>query len=230
MKKAKRILLLSALFVMTSGMYQNWIQTRAEKFIVSPISEDIRNLHAREIFGKSFFKSKYNKIKDRGVAHIKLYDLVREELPKEYKPKAIEITQALISESQKYQLDPFFVAALIKTESKFNPKAVGSAGEIGLMQLKPATAKWLSSKKLLGFRKSKDLYSPTYNIKVGTAYMAYLRTQFKKEPSHYITAYNAGQNNKNLVRLSLRSKSYQSKVLSQYKSIYAGLMSPLVTN
>ena len=33
--------------------------------------------------------------------------------------------------------------AVVRVESNFNPKARGSAGEIGLMQIKPATARMM---------------------------------------------------------------------------------------
>eukprot|EP01035_Chromulina_nebulosa_P064005 gene64005-87528_t len=50
--------------------------------------------------------------------------------------------------------------AVIRIESNFNPKARGSAGEVGLMQIKPATA------RSVGYKGStKALYDPETNIR-----------------------------------------------------------------
>ena len=42
---------------------------------------------------------------------------------------------------EKAGIDPRFIHAVIKQESKYDPKAVSSAGAEGLMQMMPATAK-----------------------------------------------------------------------------------------
>ena len=56
--------------------------------------------------------------------------------------------------------------AVVSVESNFNPKARGRAGEIGLMQIKLATA------RLMGYRGSKKgLYDPETNIKYGMKYL-----------------------------------------------------------
>lgn len=47
---------------------------------------------------------------------------------------------ALMRISAAYGMDYRLVMALIDKESQFNPKAVGAAGEIGLMQMLPSTA------------------------------------------------------------------------------------------
>ena len=50
-----------------------------------------------------------------------------------------EITEAAV----KYSLDPLMVAAVVKAESAFDPNAVSPCGAVGLMQLMPATDKWI---------------------------------------------------------------------------------------
>ncbi len=57
--------------------------------------------------------------------------------------------------------------AVVRVESNFNPKARGSAGEVGLMQIKPATA------RAMGYRgKTKGLYDPETNIRYGMKYLS----------------------------------------------------------
>lgn len=46
--------------------------------------------------------------------------------------------------SQQYKLDPLFVTAIIKEESKFLHKARSHRGAVGLMQLMPSTARELA--------------------------------------------------------------------------------------
>ncbi|MDQ0326647.1 soluble lytic murein transglycosylase-like protein [Rhodopseudomonas julia] len=58
-------------------------------------------------------------------------------------------------------------SAVVMVESRFNPRATGSAGEIGLMQIKPATARGL------GYTGSiQALYDPETNLEWGMRYLA----------------------------------------------------------
>ncbi len=58
--------------------------------------------------------------------------------------------------------------AVIKIESNYRPNIVGSAGEIGLMQIKPATA------RMMGYTGSvKGLFDPDTNIRYGMKYLGH---------------------------------------------------------
>lgn len=57
--------------------------------------------------------------------------------------------------------------AVVRVESNYNPKVRGSAGEVGLMQIKPRTARGM------GFTGStKALYDPDTNLRWGMKYLA----------------------------------------------------------
>lgn len=85
-------------------------------------------------------------------------------------------------------------------ESRWNPKAVGGAGEYGLMQVLPST--WDQWAKKLGMT-DKDPFDPESNIRLAAAYHVWLREQLQKaghtEDYWVVTAYNWGINN--LLRL-----------------------------
>ncbi|MDN5849683.1 MAG: transglycosylase SLT domain-containing protein [Nitrococcus sp.] len=92
-------------------------------------------------------------------------------------------------------IDPAWLFALIRRESAFRSDACSHAGACGLMQLMPATARWMLE------RNGKDssnlitiMSDPDHNIAVGTDYLAYLRERFA---SHILAlaAYNAGPGN-----------------------------------
>lgn len=99
--------------------------------------------------------------------------------------------QLIKRESRERGLDPYFVAALIRQESRFNKEARSGAGAIGLMQVMPGTGKQLAKKA--GIRKvtPETLKDPTVNVKLGTRFLAdMLRTYRRADLA--LVAYNAG--------------------------------------
>ncbi|WP_234185966.1 lytic transglycosylase domain-containing protein [Shinella sp. NM-101] len=96
--------------------------------------------------------------------------------------------------------------AVVRVESNFNPRARGSAGEIGLMQIKPATA------RMMGYRGgAKGLYDPETNIKFGMKYLAMAHDLGGGTTCGTILKYNAGHGAK---RMNPVSKRYCGKVQS----------------
>ncbi|HWZ97729.1 MAG TPA: transglycosylase SLT domain-containing protein, partial [Candidatus Dormibacteraeota bacterium] len=94
-------------------------------------------------------------------------------------------------ESSKNDLDPAVVAGLIRQESTFQADAVSHANAYGLMQLLPKTAKILSKQLRVKYTKNL-LYSPDYNIQLGTFYFKGL-VQLTGAPEYALAAYNAGE-------------------------------------
>ena len=75
--------------------------------------------------------------------------------------------ELITHEAGRTGLDPRLVDAVIKVESDHHPDAIGAAGEIGLMQVRPSTA------RLLGFRGTdRELAEPATNIRLGVTYLA----------------------------------------------------------
>lgn len=112
-------------------------------------------------------------------------------LPVPFKGRAHKVARALIESANENQMDPIFLMAVISQESKFNPLARGTHGEIGLMQLKPSTAQTLVRGASLQ-QVSAMLADPAQNVRLGAAYMSRLRFSFRHRSSLYIAAYNMG--------------------------------------
>ena len=94
--------------------------------------------------------------------------------------------------------------AVVRIESSYRPQVTGSAGEVGLMQIKPATARGM------GYRGStKALYDPATNIKWGMRYLAGAMQRGDGSTCGTILKYNAGHYAK---RMNPISKRYCSKV------------------
>jgi soluble lytic murein transglycosylase-like protein len=94
--------------------------------------------------------------------------------------------------------------AVIQVESSYRPDARGSAGEIGLMQIKPATA------RMMGYKGSdKGLYDPETNIRYGMKYLGKARSLSDGSTCGTILKYNAGHGAK---RMNPISRNYCNKV------------------
>lgn len=94
--------------------------------------------------------------------------------------------------------------AVVKVESNYRPNVVGSAGEIGLMQIKPSTA------RMMGYSgTAKGLFNPDTNIKYGMKYLAKAHNLGGGTTCGTILKYNAGHAAK---RMNPVSSAYCSKV------------------
>ena len=92
-------------------------------------------------------------------------------------------------------IDPAFVAAVIKRESDYDPRAVSSAGARGLMQIMPENLDWLAGKVDLYDYTVDTLFDAEENIKMGCWYLGYLSRLFDGDPITIACAYHAGQGN-----------------------------------
>lgn len=111
------------------------------------------------------------------------------------------LAELIVGESEKASYDPLFVAAVIRSESMFRHGAISSRGAKGLMQIMPATGKYISQREKIVLTKSEDLHDPVTNIRLGIAYLKYLDKKFHGNREHVLIAYNWGPAN---LMLSMR--------------------------
>jgi len=95
--------------------------------------------------------------------------------------------------AREQSLDPFLVAALIRQESEFNPKAVSHANARGLTQVLPGTGRELSRKLKIPRYKTAMLFTPDTNVKIGTYYLKALLDQLQGRWEPTLASYNAGK-------------------------------------
>jgi soluble lytic murein transglycosylase len=96
-----------------------------------------------------------------------------------------------------YGLDPYLVAAIIRTESKFDEKAKSNKNARGLMQISEVTGKWASEELKLDDYHEEILYIPDTNIKIGCWYLYKLKEEFNGNLQLILAAYNGGSGNVN---------------------------------
>jgi soluble lytic murein transglycosylase len=90
------------------------------------------------------------------------------------------------------ELDRTLLLAVIRQESQFYSKVVSGAGARGLMQLMPATAKRVARKLKIPYRRRKLTEDPTYNVRLGVAYLNQMLDRYDGSRLLALAAYNAG--------------------------------------
>ncbi|MCC5662376.1 transglycosylase SLT domain-containing protein [Nostoc sp. CHAB 5784] len=92
------------------------------------------------------------------------------------------------------KLNPLLVTALMRQESRFEPKIKSIADATGLMQVLPSTAKWIAPQIKVDF-KTINLENPNDNIMLGTWYLGHTHNQYNNNSLLAIASYNAGPGN-----------------------------------
>ncbi len=122
-----------------------------------------------------------------------------------------ELYTAIIEISKKHDFDPLLVIALINVESEFR-NVVGTAGELGLVQIKKETAEFVAQKYSLSEPEggwSTLLWDFRINIEYGVLYLKYLLQKTSGNLFKALEMYNGG---------SMKT-IYANKIVSEYKEL-----------
>ena len=120
---------------------------------------------------------------------------------------SVEDVQATLRIATEHGVPVALATAVIRVESNFRADARGAAGEVGLMQIKPSTA------RMMGYSGStKNLYNPDTNIRYGMMYLAKARELGGGDTCGTILRYNAGHA---ATRMNKISAAYCAKVKRQ---------------
>lgn len=102
-------------------------------------------------------------------------------------------TEEIQESASRHEVNPYWICAMIETESGWDSGALSDAGAVGLMQILPETAYDLADWGLVDAETYPPdaLEEPAVNIEYGTAYLRYLVERYH-EMQPAIAAYNAG--------------------------------------
>lgn len=195
-----------------------------KRSVASRLQREARLSHAHELLGKYYSKSAVKSGEKVDKINSQIYRWVREHLNEEQRGQYKVVAQAIIDESLKYNMDPVFLLSVIQGESSFDVQRLGTLDEIGLMQLRPSTAEWIAQKHGLKYTGAQSLFNPVTNIRIGAAFLSYLREKFDSHAQLYLAAYNMGARNVNEAReKNIWPKDYPQHVMKFYVEFYGQL-------
>jgi soluble lytic murein transglycosylase len=89
-------------------------------------------------------------------------------------------------------VEPGLVYAVMREESGYQPEVLSVSGARGLLQIMPETGERLAARESLPRFSVDDLFLPSVNIRLGSAYLRQLMERFDGKISATVASYNAG--------------------------------------
>jgi soluble lytic murein transglycosylase-like protein len=99
----------------------------------------------------------------------------------------------VVTEANKYEIDPAWIWALMRQESFYNPNAVSRKGAMGLMQVMPTTLAQMTAERGMAPLQPDALLRPNTNIAFGTRFFAERLDEFDRKLPPTLASYNAGE-------------------------------------
>ena len=90
------------------------------------------------------------------------------------------------------KLEPALLNALTRQESEFYTGTVSQVGARGLMQLMPQTARQVAAAVKMKYELARLVSDPSYNVTLGSAFLAQLLSAYEGSYVLTLAAYNAG--------------------------------------
>lgn len=131
------------------------------------------------------------------------------------------LTASLLEAERETGIDALLLFAVIERESRFDVRARSDAGALGLMQVRPVTARSVADRRGWRWRGAEQLYDPRFNVRVGSAYLAQLQARFEHW-SLALAAYHAGPSRlrRRLARGGRAPSTwYANQVLERYAAL-----------
>ena len=100
--------------------------------------------------------------------------------------------EVIMAQGKQQELNPLLTISVMRKESTFDPTIDSRVGALGLMQILPSTAQWVTQQMDLT---EYDLLNPEDNIKIGTWYLAHNHQRYENNSLLAIASYNAGAGN-----------------------------------
>src|SRR5215203_4499751 len=119
-------------------------------------------------------------------------------MPQTYTAARSRYLALITSEAEQRGLPAALADAVAQVESRYSPNAVGSLGEVGLMQIRPRTA------ALLGYKgEAAGLAEPETNVRLGVAYLARAWQLANGDVCRALMKYRAGWGEERMTPLSV---------------------------
>jgi soluble lytic murein transglycosylase-like protein len=129
------------------------------------------------------------------------------------------IAGAIHHESTSYGYDPLFIAAMVQVESQCKPTARGTHGAVGLIQVRPETARAVAKEGGIPWKGEATLNDAATNLRLGVRYLWTLEQRFD-DPRLAVAAYNLGPTRvARMARQRAQGAQYVKRVLARYKDL-----------
>ena len=125
----------------------------------------------------------------------KFHQMVLKDVPPWLKEGAQKYLSLGLDAAEKYQIDPFWVVAVMWVESHFDPQAKSHLDATGLMQILPGTGHFihqLMGKSLPPGLSYLFVQDPHHNVEMGVFYLKRLLDRFGHNHTLATVAYNMG--------------------------------------
>ncbi|MBV8547572.1 MAG: lytic transglycosylase domain-containing protein [Acidobacteria bacterium] len=130
-------------------------------------------------------------------------EVLMNSVPRDYVPELLPLTvrqllypryfyDYISEDSKSFNADPTLVLAIMREESRFNPRAKSEAAARGLLQFIITTARQIGRDAGLLDVDPEDLYDPRVIIRLGAKYISTLSKQFANDHYNVAASYNAG--------------------------------------
>ena len=147
----------------------------------------LRNFNDRELLTAAEI-ARRNEMYDRAIGAADLTVNLHDFSLRYLAPYRTELQEHI----REHGLDEAWVYGLMRQESRFATGAKSETGASGLMQIMPATARWVASKLGLKSYRKALIHQLDTNLRIGTYYMKSVLSRSENNPVLASAAYNAG--------------------------------------